>query len=272
MKWLFAFFLAGVLSCHATAQGAKEEWDTYMASYDKGAGSVLVNMALKEKAPVISYNYLVITGVKINECNKEGFPTAQEFQKLYKISDGANELIEKKKRRIHAGTFTYNCERTDYYYVNDTLLLRKYLTEYYKTNFPQYSYIISIKEDKSWGQYLKFLYPGEEQMESMKNQKVILKLTQAGDKLEKERRIDHWLYFKTEDDRRNFFLRVYDQKFLVEKLDVLQDSSSHPFVLQMYRPDKPDLKTMNRLTLYLAKEAARYNGLYDGWETFVLKD
>lgn len=272
MKFLYIFTLSFVLVFNLNAQQLKEEWDTYMASYDKGAGSVLVNMALKEKAPVLSYNYLVITGVKIKECNADGFPTQQEFQKLYKISDGANELIEKKKRRILAGTFTYNCERTDYYYVNDTLLLRKYLADYYKTNFPQYSFIISIKEDKNWGQYLKFLYPNEELMESMKNQKVILKLTQAGDKLEKERRIDHWLYFKTEDDRRNFFLWAYEQKFLVEKLDVLQDSVSHPFTLHMYRPDKPDLKTMNRLTLYLAKEAARYNGVYDGWETFVLKD
>jgi hypothetical protein len=257
---------------NTSAQEVKEEWDTYMASYKRGAGSVLLNMSLKEKAPVKNYNYLVITGVKVKDCSPEGFPTQQEFQTLYKISDGVNELIEKKKLRILAGTFTHQCERTDYYYVNDTTLLRKYLTDYYKTYFPQYSFIIDMQEDKSWSRYLKFLYPNEETKESMANQKVILQLTKAGDKLVKERRIDHWLYFKTEDDRRNFFIKIADQKFLVERMEEMKDGRNHPYSLQMYRTDKPELAGITRLTLYLSKEAAKYNGEYDGWETIVIKE
>jgi hypothetical protein len=271
MKYICIIFLAFGFS-NVQAQELKEEWDTYMASYKRGAGSVLLNMSLKEKAPVLSFNYLVITGVKVKDCSPEGFPTSQEFQTLYKISDGVNEMIDKKKRRILAGTFTHQCERTDYYYVNDTTLLRKYLTDYYETYFPQYSYIIEIQEDKSWSRYLKFLYPNEETQESMANQKVILQLTKAGDKLTKERRIDHWLYFKTEDDRRNFFMKIADQKFLVEKMDVMKDGRTHPYSLQMYRTDKPELAGITRLTLYLSKEAAKYNGEYDGWETIVIKD
>ena len=272
MKFTTIYGLLLLITFNSLAQEPIEDWDTYMANYKKGAGSVLFNRALKEKAPLLIYNYLVITGVKIKECSPDGFPTQQEFQNLYKISDRVNELLEKKKRRILAGTLTYQCERLDYYYVNDTTLLRKYLTEFYKTNYPQYSFILKMEEDKSWSRYLKFLYPNEEVMESMKNQKVILQLTKAGDKLTKERRIDHTLYFKTAEERREFFLKVYEQKFLVEKLELLKDSSSHPFVLIMHRTDKPELANITRLTLYLAKEAAKYNGLYDGWETFVLTD
>jgi hypothetical protein len=263
-------FIFSVLNTQA--QDIKEDWDTYMASYQKGAGSVLLNLALKEKAPVYSYNYLIITGVKLKDCSPEGFPTQQEFQSLYKISDGVNELIDKKKRRILAGTFTYQCERTDYYYVNDTFLLRKYLSDYYKTYFPQYSFIIEIQEDKSWSRYLKFLYPNEETKESMANQKVILQLTKAGDKLTKERRIDHWLYFETEEDRRNFFIKIAEKGFLVEKMDKMKDERTHPYSLQMYRTDKPELAGITRITLFLNKEASKYKGMYDGWETIVVKE
>lgn len=254
------------------AQELKENWDTYMASYKNGLGSVVLNMALKEKAPVLGYNYLVITGVKIKACTPEGFATQQEFQKLYKISDEVNNLIDKKKRRIAAGTFTYQCERLDYIYVNDTMLLRKYLSDFYKTYYPQYSYIILLQEDKSWSRYLSFLYPNEETMESMKNQKVLLQLTKAGDKLIKERRIDHTLHFKTEEERRNFFLWAYEQKFFMDKDGLSKDTGAHPFVLKIYKVDKPDLTTINRLTMYLAKEATRFNGMYSGWETFIIKD
>jgi Family of unknown function (DUF695)/Regulator of ribonuclease activity B len=271
MKKLLLLFIGFTVSV-VHAQELVDDWDTYMSSYKNGAGSVLLNMALKAKAPVANYNYLVITGVKAKDCSRDGFPTSQEFQTLYKISDGVNDLIEKKKRRILAGTFTHQCERTDYFYVNDTVLLRKYLTDFYKTYYPQYSFIIHIQEDKSWSRYLKFLYPNEETKESMANQKIILQLTQAGDKLTKERRIDHWLYFKTEDDRRNFFIKIADQKFLVEKMDKMKDGRTHPYSLQMYRTDKPELAGITRLTLYLHKEVEKYNGQYDGWETIVLKD
>lgn len=268
--WFTAFILFAQLSLHA--QVPKENWDTYMATYKKGVGSVILNMALKEKAPVLGFNYLVITGVKIKECTPEGFATEQEFQKLYKISDAVTELIDKKKRSIAAGTFTYQCERLDYFYVNDTTLLRKYLNDFYKTYYPQYSYIIQLQEDRSWSRYLTFLYPNEETIESMKNQKVLLQLTKAGDKLTKERRIDHVLYFKTEEERRNFFLWAHEQKFLMDKDGLSKDTSAHPFVLKIYKVDKPDLTTINRLTLYLAKEATRFNGIYSGWETFIIKD
>lgn len=271
MKQLFFLFISFSVSV-VQAQELMDDWDTYMASYKNGAGSVLLNLALKEKAPMANYTYVVITGVKAKDCGKDGFPTSQEFQTLYKISDDVNDLIEKKKRRILAGTFTYQCERTDYFYVNDTVLLRKYLTDYYRTYYPQYGYIIQIQEDKNWSRYLKFLYPNEETKESMANQKVILQLTKSGDKLTKERRIDHWLYFKTEDDRRNFFIKIADQKFLVEKMDLMKDGRTHPYSLQMYRTDIPELSGITRLTLYLNKEAAKYNGQYDGWETVVIKE
>ena len=271
MKWTaLSLFIFCFTPTHA--QEAKENWDTYLVPFAKGNGSVLVNLGLKEKAPAADLKFVVITGVKIKECTPDGFAAEKEFQTLYKISDGVAEMIEKKKRNLAAGTVTYNCERLDYFYVNDTTLLRKYLNDYYKTFYPQYSYIIRIQEDKGWDKYLNVLYPNGETLESMKNQKVLLQLTKAGDKLTKERPIYHTIQFTTEEDRRQFFAWAYEQNFKVEKDGLRTDTSTHPFILKMYREDKPDLTTMNRLTLYLSKEAARFNGIYSSWETFVIKD
>ncbi len=269
-KLFFSLLIIATLFSHA--QDVKDNWDTYLVPFAKGNGSVLVNVGIKEKAPVEALKYLVITGVKVIDCTPDGFATEKEFQTLYKISDGVAALIEKKKRSIAAGTVTYNCERLDYFYVNDTTLLRKYLSDYYKAFYTQYNFTIRIQEDKGWDKYLNFLYPNEEVLESMKNQKVLLQLTKAGDKLTKERLIYHTLHFTTEDERRQFFLWAHEQKFMMNKDGLFTDTSAHPFGLKMYRADKPDLSTMNRLTLYLTKEAARFNGIYSSWETFVIKD
>jgi hypothetical protein len=269
----FLFLLFSLLFIlKSNCQEIEENWDTYMASYEKGAGSVLLNMSLKERAPLLNYGYAVITGVKLKDCTPDGLPTQQEFKTLYKISDGVHELIEKKKRTILAGTFTYQCERTDYFYVNDTFLLRKYLTEFYETNFPQYSFIISIKADRKWESYLSFLYPNDEIMESMLNQKVVLKLHQAGDKLEKQRTIDHWLYFKTEGGRNRFISYAAGLHFKIEKTDTVAEQKQYPFSLQISRTDYADLARITQLTLMLRKEAMKQNGYYDGWETAVIKD
>ena len=172
-----------------------DDWVTYLATYPKGTGSVQTNLALLPKAPVDGYRYLVSTGVRIKECPPGGLPTSRELNTLYTIANGLAQLLEKKKRTISAGSLTYQCQRIEYFYVNDTTLLRRYLTEFYTRSYPHYSYIIRLEEDRDWKHYRSFLYPKPEIMESMKNQQVLLQLTQAGDKLTKERRIDHTLLF-----------------------------------------------------------------------------
>ncbi|MEP6738687.1 MAG: DUF695 domain-containing protein, partial [Chryseolinea sp.] len=68
-------------------------WDTYLARYDNGVGSVTLNMDLMEVAPKPELPFLIITGVDVKGCTGEGFPKKDEFNKLYKISNGVNKVI-----------------------------------------------------------------------------------------------------------------------------------------------------------------------------------
>ena len=250
----------------------EEAWDVYIAQYEKGPGSTVLNMSLKQEAPIKTLPFLLKTGVKFNDCSTDGLPEQGEFAWLNLISEAAGLVVRRHTETALAGTFTYQCERNDYYYVSDTAGIRDALMKMYASRFPKYTPLVTIKKDENWEAYLTFLYPNEETQEFMGNSKVLMELQKAGDKLEKERQVDHWIYFATESDRKCFIAYCTANKFKIESQETLKDSKPMPFKLQISRPDKIDLPSINKLTLELRRQAAKCKGDYDGWETFVIKD
>ena len=264
--------LSGFLLISLFSFAQEDQWDVYLAQYEKGVGSTLINMSLKGTAPMKECPFLLKTGVKAINCPPDGLiHQGDELQVIYAISDKMKSIIDFTGKNRQAGTFSYQCARTDYYYVNDTDNIRKLLTAAYKKYFPKYEYTIEIKEDRNWDAYLQFLYPNDETKESMENSKVILGLTNAGDNLTKPRQVDHWLYFKKAADRNSFITYATREKFKIESTGSVQ-ASALPFKLQISRIDMVDLPSITAITQQLRKKAKELNGDYDGWETFVIKD
>lgn len=247
-----------------------DQWDAYIAMYEKGAGSTVVNMGAKNRAPVKEMPFVVITGVTFDDCSPDGLPSKSQFKELYVIGDSLDHIVLSNTTAVHAGTFTYQCERLDYYYVNDTSTIRKKLLDCYATHFPGYKYYLNIKEDKTWEAYLTFLYPNEETLEFMGNQKVVSKLQESGDQLDKPRKIDHWMYFKTAADQNCMLTYLKSNSYIIESKEV-DKNMDNPFKLQISHVGKVDLPSINQITLSLRKQALKCNGVYDGWETFVVK-
>jgi len=267
-KKIFLVILFAVT--HSLLYAQEENWDVYLAQYEKGPGSTLLDMSLKQVAPIKNLPYVLVTGVKMIGCVRDGLPSKEEFEIFYKVSDSVKLYIDKKVINKQAGTFTYQCERLDYYYIADTAGIRDELARLYKKYFANYEPYISIKPDDKWEAYLDFLYPGEEIQEYMKNQKVVLQLQKSGDQLTKERQVDHWLYFKSEKDRDCFILYAQQKKFKIENKEKRNDFKN-PYSLRISRTDKVDIPSITKVTLELNKEAANCGGDYDGWETFVIK-
>lgn len=261
-----------ILTCLTSRCFAQQEnWDVYVADYGGKPGSTLVNMDIKAWAPRADLPFILITGVKFENCDGEGFPQKGEFENLYKVSDTVLKYISELTDNIIAGAFTHQCERLDYIYIKDSTGVRAKLTELYKSRFQNYAPYINIKEDKQWNAYLNFLYPNEETREYMSNQKVVLSLVNAGDKLSQPRKTDHWAYFENENDRKCFQQIVTGMGFSIGNTDYDKDTKKS-YKLQFSRTDKVDLENINRITSDLRKKALTCNGEYDGWETFVIKE
>lgn len=243
-----------------------EEWEVYMAGYEKGPGSTLVNMSYKANAPFRQYPFLLIAGVTFPDCDSTGLPAKTAFDQLYAVSDQIQAILSNYKL---AGTFTYQCERMDYYYLADTAGLRNKLEPVYK-NFPRLQPILKIRTDTSWEAYLSFLYPNEETQEYMANEKILLHLVKEGDNLSQPRQVDHWLYFSSSADRDRFSAYIVTEKYKIENKQLVAEARL-PYQLQISRVDKVDIGAITAITTSLRKKAEQYGGDYDGWETFVIK-
>lgn len=264
----YVFVAAALLFSLPLFAQDNDEWVPYMAQYEKGVGSTLVNLSLKATAPMAQYPILVKAMAKINHADKDGLPEHDEWPGLYAISDKATAVIAAHGPFRSAGTFTYRSWRTDYYYVKDSNALRQALTA---LSQPDRSFKVVIVEDPKWENYLKFLYPTPEILESINNNKVLLQLSKAGDKLDKPRLVDHWLYFNTDEDRSKFIAYAAQQHFKVEETGFKAELPLR-YKLHISRVDKVDANTITTLTLLLREKATAYKGKYDGWETVVVKD
>lgn len=265
-KYLFVWVCLAIAT-HSFAQD--DEWDVYMAQYEKGIGSTIINLSLKEKAPLKQFPYLLQIGIQLMNCNKEGLPGEDEFELLYNVSDTLKAITDSLVMNKAAGTFSYQCRRTEYYYIADTNGIRKALAQAFQTFFPRYSYTIKLQPDPNWQAYLEFLYPNEVSFEYMQNEKVILALQKAGDKLQKPRQVDHWIYFKSETDREQFISFVLKENYKVQKKEHRQNSPL-PFALQISRVDRVDADSISLVTSMLRKKAKELFGDYNGWETVVV--
>jgi uncharacterized protein (TIGR01619 family) len=248
-----------------------DNWDVYLAEYENGAGSTTFNMDLIENAPNKDFPFVVITGVTYTDCNKDGFPSNNEFAKLYKISEDVIKVISALTKMESAGTFTYQCERLDYIYVQDSNNIREKLTELYQNSFKDYEFYLNIRHDAKWEGYLDFLYPNVENQEQMSNQILVLQLQENGDNLSQPRKIDHWIYFDNAEERDAFEKFVVDDGFQIEGKE-LKESLDKPYSLHISRVDNVDLKSISKVTLELRRKAIQMNAEYDGWETFIIKE
>lgn len=246
-------------------------WDTYMANYGEGKiGSTVLRMDLIDGVPFKEYSKVLITGVTYESSRDDGFPDEKTFEVLYEINDQLEAFLIKESRAVHVGSFTCDNERLCYFYIKNDQKLEKKLKRFYKTKFPDFKPYINIKEDLTWETYTKFLYPNEETLHYMYDMSVVRALMEGGDELNEKRRVDHWLWFKKEEDLKAFIPKSEAIGYTMEGFKKVEEKENL-YSLQIWKEELPDQNTIYSITSKLRALAKECNGEYDGWETFIIK-
>lgn len=272
MNRILIFFTFLLLSSAVSAQNENENYNVYIAVYENDKpGSTLFREDLINLAPIEDYNFVMITGLKYKSTREDGFPDMKVLDLLQTSGDELAEALDKEMKNIFAGSFTSNGERLEYFYLQDKEGVQSFVEDFYKKNYPKEEYYLNIREDKDWKAYLEFLYPNELTRNYMTDESVIDKLTEMGDVLNKERRVDHWAYFQTKEDMKTFKEEIIALNFKVESTNKIKDTDT-PFQIQFFKDDMVDMSSINPVTTKLLQIAKKHNGEYDGWETFIVKE
>lgn len=77
-------------------QTSKEQWDSYIASYENGIpGSTTIRMDLINDSPIKNLEFVLVTGITFETSRDDGLPEGETFTLLHKIGDELDELISK---------------------------------------------------------------------------------------------------------------------------------------------------------------------------------
>jgi uncharacterized protein (TIGR01619 family) len=268
----FPLLIIGLFTLSSFGQNQTENWQSYIASYDENKpGSTTVRMDIFNQTPMPEYNYVLVTGLTYKSDREDGFPQDETFKLLHKFGDELIKLLNDNVENISVGTFMYNFQRLEYFYIKSDKGIENKLKKFYEINYPDNESYINLKVDKDWGYYRDFLYPSEDIKGYLEDQKVVEALRNAGDNLTKSRQVNHWAYFKSELEMKSFKTEIQKIGFKIQAFGKIEHDST-PFEIQFWKTDKVDLDSINPITSSLRELANKYNGSYDGWETSVEKE
>ena len=251
-----------------------EDWGVYFCRwFDEQPACVRVNLALAllEFDPQEKYTKRIQLSVMLKNPDENGFPTKEEEETLYQIEDLLDSII-KEKEGILAAFLRWDKRLSVFTYVEDEKGYEEAFAVALKEQFPGYEYKFWVDEDEEWETYFNALYPDKYEYQGILNNRLIYQIQMDGDTMV-PRVLEHCLYFKTKEKRKEFLEKVETEGFrrIDERADeVVDETNEYPYQLVVGRED--DFKDTNRVTWYLMETAEELDGEYDGWGCITVKE
>ena len=191
-----------------------EDWGVYLCRwFDGQLASIRLNLglALLEFDPQVKYTKKIQFSVMLKNPDENGLPTKEEEETLYKIEDLLESII-KEKEGILAGFLRWDKRLSIFAYVEDEKGYEETFAVALKEQFPDYEYKFWVDEDKEWETYFNALYPDKYNYQGILNDRLIYEIQMDGDTMV-PRVLDHCLYFKTKEKRKEFLEKVETEGF-----------------------------------------------------------
>lgn len=254
-----------------SASAQTQDWDFYFTNIDDKPASVGLNLALHDTAPLPDKTQCFWIILKFQQSDSLGFPMEKENETLNKLEDELEIFLQKKSNAIYAGRTTGKGERYFYFYSKSLDSVDVFIETFFK-NYRQYKYKLGQRFDEKWTLYFDFLYPSPLDLQLIYNHRIVEALAENGDNSELPHHIDHRLNFKKKKDITAFIKALQGKNFTIEKNETDKTHKSHPYTLQISKESKTDLETLDNSVLQLFELAEKFNGIYGGWETFVVTE
>ena len=269
MKKILLLFLSCMLLLQMNAQH-RGNWDAYVIQINGKPVSVVVDLDFGTSPEAKENQNVIIVRLNINNVQADGMPVRDEIKTLDSIENGLVSNLKDALNAQYTGRYTQHGKRDFYFYSNDTSRYKQHIKTVLQ-NFPSYTWTVSASRDAGLSNYLNILYPTQKEMEHIQNRRVVDDLRKKGDALTAARKVDHFIFFKTEADRKKFARVVQDSGFVVESAGKEIGVKERPFSLHISRTDKVDYNSIDKVSIYLWELAMHHFGKYDGWETFVVE-
>ncbi len=178
-------------------------WKPYLCNVNDRLASILVDLSLRDTAPLTSKPWLLWAWVYFQFPRADGLSAGKEAPILYKIEDALNACVSRVCGATPCGRITTQGRREFYFYGETPHGFHKAVRESL-LGFDGYKFDAGEREDSAWEHYLGVLYPSPHDLQRIANLDLLDMLLEQGDILTVAREVQHWLYFPSESSRALF--------------------------------------------------------------------
>jgi len=245
-----------------------EDWNFYLCNVNDVVASVFLDLGIRNAVPDKGKPNLLWVWVYLKWPREDGLSASSEFDSLKAIEEKLTEVMVDRLDAVLCGRITTDGRREFYYYAPRSERLEA-AVEDAMSQWRDYEFDCGSKEDPEWRQYLDVLYPSDEDRQRIENRKVLEVLQHKNDTLKTPRDVWHWIYFRTETDREDFWNSVSPLEYRVQS-QPQSGRSDFPFGLCIIRFQSINPAEIDNAVIELFRLAKKHGGDYDGWETQVI--
>ncbi|MFT7861128.1 MAG: DUF695 domain-containing protein, partial [Sulfurimonas sp.] len=152
-----------------------------------------------------------------------------------------------------------------YFYAKDSKSLgNKVSTLLSSRNYPYEAHVV---KDAKWDFYNHNLYPSEMEFHHIQSQATIAILEEEGDELEKERPVEHYVYFDTPTQKERYIENLSLDGFTF-KDDIASEDFEHGVAIVKTHNVLPE--TLEEVVTTVCESLKKDHGYYEGWSTTLV--
>jgi len=252
-----------------SSRKANERWEFYFSRINDQVGAIFVNTALEGRMPSAGREHLVQLRVTAKSLGPNGFPSADELDKLARLEKAVNAEIARVGGSIFVGHATYAGLRDVLWYTRKASSVEDAVRRGMRA-FQEYDFKLSSRLEPDWETYRNVLLPSPHERRLLDNRGVYDALEKQGDTLNEAREVDHWAYFPT-PGARNEFLKRLPSGYAVRGTTNPNDTPAHTdYGVRVFHTSVPG-DELDAATIELFNLANETGGEYDGWECPLIK-
>ncbi len=247
-----------------------DDWNFYFCNIDDNCASILVNLGIAGSIPNVDLPLMGCVRLQMNSPYENGMTSRDEYNILNEIEETLErELIHNGSKYV--GRCTSNSCQEFFFYHSPTPEWFNYVDNA-MSSFPDYRYVVNIREDIDGSIYHSFLYPSQTDFQSINNRKVCKILDDNGDRMDEQREIQHWIYFNNESICHAFVAEIIQRNFTIKyRCEPNSAEDRDRYSVCISRMDIPSFENIDNVTLPLFHLAIEHDGKYDGWECAIVR-
>lgn len=253
---------------------SQDQWEVYMSQMGDFPCAILFNDALSERLEDCGFAHALRLRIPLKDRGPHGLRSEVEFDPISRLEDA----LEREVVAL-GGVFLGHIIWDGHYHLN--YLVAEGLEPYHAlcqrlAIEHQYEIQLAHDADPEHKAYWDELYPTATDRQVMQDNKVLEELLEHGDDGSIIRPIEHWAYFHDAASRAEFSVFIEAAGYALGAQVEMRDASDGgppdlPFPLRFSREDRPGEQDFTNANILLLQKALELGGVYDGWETVIVK-